>query len=301
MPIEKTCECCGKAFAVRPAKGGQRFCSKECQVTQRAAAHQNKTCEQCGSVFLITRKRELGRRFCTKACVAAYEHTHGREAARGPRAESTTFTCKQCGAPYTYTAGYLAEYRRKYDKDPPYCSRECANLGRRADGDAKHTVPCKNCGTLFTRSRRRSAGNIYAQQQLCSRQCKNEWVSKVYRAKHGLATITKRIKRGYVVLRIPASDGVPMREVFEHRHVMEQFLGRPLRSDETVHHKRAWDKTCNDLTNLELRTGNHGPGGAVEDLVPWCVEMLSTYPQFITPELLTVLSRIIEAKRGHSD
>jgi hypothetical protein len=106
--------------------------------------------------------------------------------------------------------------------------------------------------------------------------------------------MTRRVKRGYVMIRIPTGPGEPRKEVLEHRHVMEEFLGRPLLATETVHHRRAWDKTCNDLENLELRTGNHGPGGAIEDIIPWCIEMLALYPQFITPEQREAMLRLAE-------
>lgn len=41
------------------------------------------------------------------------------------------------------------------------------------------------------------------------------------------------------------------REVLEHRHLMEQQLGRKLRTDECVHHKNG-DKLDNRLENLEV-------------------------------------------------
>lgn len=44
------------------------------------------------------------------------------------------------------------------------------------------------------------------------------------------------------------------REIREHRWLMEQHLGRPLRRDEHVHH-RNHDKTDNRLENLELKPG----------------------------------------------
>ena len=289
--VYKTCENCKKGFFVKASRAThQRFCSDLCATKKREEAHATKVCVQCGGEFTITRRREADRRFCSKACTIAHEAVHGRPAAQVAAVE---FACKQCGNPFSYKPAYLTEYRKKFGKDPLYCSIACSALGRKADTDAKHVTACKNCGTPFAKSRR-SGGGVYREQALCSRQCKNEWVSKRYREKHGMPQITRRVRRGYVLLRIPASNGKPMYEVFEHRHVMEQFLGRALLPTETVHHKRAWDKTTNTLDNLELRTGNHGPGGAVEDLIPWCTEMLTLYPQFITPEIRERLKAVIE-------
>ncbi len=47
--------------------------------------------------------------------------------------------------------------------------------------------------------------------------------------------------------------------VLEHRLVMANFLGRPLKQHESVHHKDGNHKN-NNVKNLQLRTGIHGKG-----------------------------------------
>ena len=61
---------------------------------------------------------------------------------------------------------------------------------------------------------------------------------------------------GHGYLRVKLSDG---RVLVTHRFMMERFIGRPLRSDELVHHKDS-NKRNNARHNLELTTRMKHPG-----------------------------------------
>jgi hypothetical protein len=70
--------------------------------------------------------------------------------------------------------------------------------------------------------------------------------------------------QGYVLVKLqPSHPLASMRHgngyVQEHRLVMAEALGRPLREDETVHHRNG-QKDDNRLENLQLRHGKHGKG-----------------------------------------
>lgn len=64
--------------------------------------------------------------------------------------------------------------------------------------------------------------------------------------------------------------------IMEHIKIMSDYIGRPLRKGETVHHKNGI-RDNNEIQNLELWSGNHPRGSRVSDLIDFANEVISKY------------------------
>jgi len=74
------------------------------------------------------------------------------------------------------------------------------------------------------------------------------------------------LKDGYIIKTINGKQNI-----YEHRHVMSQKIGRPLFSFENIHHKNG-NKADNRIENLEIWISKQPPGQRVVDMISYLVD-----------------------------
>jgi len=115
-------------------------------------------------------------------------------------------------------------------------------------------LTCKHCGKAFQRVPSKVV-------DYCSIRCGNKARLTTHWYVKGDGYLAKTIERKCVL---------------QHRQVMEQHLGRPLKAHETVHHING-NRFDNRIENLELWSSRHGKGQRVEDKIEFCKSFLSEY------------------------
>ncbi len=82
---------------------------------------------------------------------------------------------------------------------------------------------------------------------------------------------------GYILLsKKDHANAMKCGRILEHVYVMSEYLQRPIRKDERIHHKNGI-RSDNRIENLELWTLSHPPGQRVEDKLKWAKEFIALY------------------------
>jgi len=96
-------------------------------------------------------------------------------------------------------------------------------------------------------------------------------------ARDGRSKMWHADHHGYIVKYEPSNPhALPNGKVSQHRFVLGEHIGRPLRKDENVHHKNG-NRADNRIENLELWSKSQPSGQRVVDKVKWAKEILAEY------------------------
>lgn len=160
-------------------------------------------------------------------------------------------TGADCTSPGTFSKGFCQKhYAQDRRKNPPP-GRECSFPGCET-GYERHGL----CGAHSAQQGRGEALRPVKER--------NQW------SKWSVVT------GGYLCSwRTPEGGGGRERRM-QHRHVMEEHLGRSLRKGENVHHLNGV-RDDNRIENLELWSTFQPKGQRIQDKTDWAVEWLQMY------------------------
>lgn len=183
--------------------------------------------------------------------------------------------CKNCEKEYDY-AGYYCRW----------CSQKLREEKRKG-------IPCKSCNKIKPISNKSNhlCGLCYVK--------KRENDNPIYKEKKRIAKFKSRRKSrgqdpesplmknkagdGYInpdgykqLTKIYHPNSSKSGRIFEHRYIMSEYLKRPLKKNETVHHLNGI-KNDNRIENLELWSKSQPAGQRVKDKIRWCKQFLEEY------------------------
>lgn len=181
------------------------------------------TCLNCKNDFEV-KYASTQRKFCSKNCAMLYRWEHTKRNVR-------EYECKSCGKKFVVPC---SDHRIKEGLEIKYCSSKCAGIATRKGAFKK----CPVCGKEFYTTR----------NQFCSQECARKY-------RHDNYVHKTYCENGYLVEYENGYNKKGNRK--QHRKIMEEYIGRPLRKDEIVHHVNG-KKDDNRIENLQIMSkGEH--------------------------------------------
>jgi hypothetical protein len=227
-----------------------------------------KTCPICYSDWEATTAKEVeNKTTCSRSCANALRawEQRGQTVERESRSPAERdgmekITCAKCGD--------TAWYRQDRVGERNFCSRECYQNYRKEDVDmSEHLREIASKGELSDEERKRLSEQMSGENNPA-------WKGGVTEKKR------KGNYKQEILVRCPDEFSEMARAngyVPEHRLKMAKELGRPLTSEEVVHHKDH-DNHNNDLENLELWPNNRIHKLAESNRQEWLSERLWPEP-----------------------
>lgn len=182
------------------------------------------------------------------------------------------------------------------------CSKDYKGFGKNCSACARilresrsPTLPCSKC--------HRTSAKIKSKEfQLCGRCLRqkkeiddpsyrqkriiyNRRMHRIYRnqdpdgpLRHAPSGSGYLNKYGYkVITKVGHANQLsPKGAILEHTFIMSEHLGRPIRKNESVHHKNGI-RNDNRIENLELWHRSQPPGQRLEDKIEWSKKLLEEY------------------------
>ncbi len=146
---------------------------------------------------------------------------------------------------------------------------------------------CEHCGSNYFSK----LGRQKTCSKKCARQILNHKTFTQYRVENGIdLSIPKKYKapngsghrepHGYIYInKVDHPNAQKRGRIYEHTFVMSEYLGRPLKKGESVHHKNGI-RDDNRIENLELWSVGQPAGQRVEDKIKWAREFLEEYRDY---------------------